>query len=224
MGFSAGKGIAEGQCSSGFLTPDQLTALLTGNVVHKNVFGRQWLFPGMTFSCEGAISKWIIGAEWVGGGTRYPEMQIWRLIDPPIGSEDTYEVIERVELRITEVSPNGMYEYTVDPPMPFRAGDVVGVFEPSSGESRIQLYFKEGQGSTIYYAFRDQPLSLFSPTAVFNEITSPLIAVEIGKIVILHILNIFCCQYSLSLSTSFNLSSFKFSGHNRTGWTRRDCH
>ncbi len=151
--------------------------MLTGNVVHRNEFsGRLWLFPDMTFSCEGAVSKWIVGAEWVGGGTDYHDMQIWRLI-----SGDTYEIVGSVELRIAEESPNKVYEYTVDPPMPFLTGDIVGVLEPRRQLSHIQLYFEEGQGPTNYYHFTDVVINPYTLSHFHNEVASPLIAVEIGR-------------------------------------------
>ncbi len=133
----------------------------------------------MTFSCEGAVSKWIVGAEWVDGRTRYPEMQILRLIQPS-GSLDTYEIVGRVELRITEEISNEVYEYTVVTPMLFRAGDVIGMFEPNSAVSHIQLYFKEGQGLTNYFAFGDVPFSPFTLNLRQDDVY-PLIAVVIGK-------------------------------------------
>ncbi len=185
MVFSAGipKGIAVSQCSSGFPSPDQLTAMLDGNVVHRNFFGRQWLFPNMNFSCEGAVTSWIIGAEWVDGRTNYTEMQIWRLTEPS-GSIDTYEIVGRVELRLPVLISNDseVYEYTVDTPMSFRAGDVIGMFEPKSAASHIQLYFKEGQGLTNYFAFSDIPFSPFTTGShMRQDDVYPLIAVVIGK-------------------------------------------
>ncbi len=133
----------------------------------------------MTFSCEGAVSKWIVVAEWVDVGTSYPEMQIWRLTQPS-SVVDTYEIANSVELRITEESPNKVYEYTVDPPMPFLAGDIVGVFEPNSQKGHIQLYFK-GQGPTSYFHHSNEPFSPFIPANVCQDDASLLIAVEIGK-------------------------------------------
>ena len=42
---------------------------------------RQQITPDMRFTCDGMITKWIIGARWDSGDeTLCPELQIWRNI------------------------------------------------------------------------------------------------------------------------------------------------
>ncbi len=166
----------------------------------------------MNFSCEGAVTSWIIGAEWVDGRIRYPEMQIWRLTQPS-SSIDTYEIVDSIELRITEEISNEVYEYTVVTPMSFRAGDVIGMFEPNSAASRIQLYFKEGQGLTNYFAFSDIPFSFFTNSNMRQDDVYPLIAVVIGK-TRAHSTDSFTWYYF----HYFNFSSIKFSSHTHSNF------
>ena len=49
---------------------------------------RQQITPNMTFTCEGMITKWIIGAFLGRNSAFYPELQIWRNI-----GNDTYKKI-----------------------------------------------------------------------------------------------------------------------------------
>ncbi len=44
------EGLMDSQCTSGFISPDRLTALLAGEIGHRNMNGRQWVFPGMSFT------------------------------------------------------------------------------------------------------------------------------------------------------------------------------
>ena len=43
---------------------------------------RQQITPDMRFTCDGMITKWIIGADWMAGDddTLYPELEVWRNI------------------------------------------------------------------------------------------------------------------------------------------------
>ena len=49
---------------------------------------RQQITPDMKFTCDGIITKWIIGAKWGDGAALYPELQLWRKI-----GYDTYQKI-----------------------------------------------------------------------------------------------------------------------------------
>ena len=41
---------------------------------------RQQITPDIRFTCDGMITKWIVGADWREDEDFYPELQIWRNI------------------------------------------------------------------------------------------------------------------------------------------------
>ena len=47
---------------------------------------RQQITPDINFTCDGMITKWIVGGHWSNGGYLYPELQMWRNI-----GNDAYE-------------------------------------------------------------------------------------------------------------------------------------
>ena len=55
---------------------DSLSTLSVGRLAKSN--RAQRIIPSLNFTCDGAISKWIIRAEWNGGGTAFPDLQLWR--------------------------------------------------------------------------------------------------------------------------------------------------
>ena len=73
-------------CGCGFMTVERIRLLLdlmlnlenTGNLVKWD--RRQQITPSMRFTCDGMITKWIIGADFLDGedDTLFPELEIWR--------------------------------------------------------------------------------------------------------------------------------------------------
>ena len=86
---------------------------------------RQQITPDIRFTCDGMITKWIVGADWQHNDNFYPELQIWRNI-----GNDTYQKINGTFLEFADSSSNRIYEYDNFSPIPFRAGDILGVFIP----------------------------------------------------------------------------------------------
>ena len=83
------------------------------------------------------MTKWFLGAWFDTTGTRdsYPVLGIYR--DRPGGG-----FADRVGATIL-VQPNRfdshLYEFTLDPPLPFQTNDILGVFEPAEMHLRLQL-------------------------------------------------------------------------------------
>ena len=102
-----------------------LQGLVIGNASYTE--RRQQITPDIKFTCDGMITKWIVGAHWLDGDddVLYPELQIWRS-----SGNDTYQKINRTFLELADNSSNRIYEYDNFSPIPFQAGDILGVFIP----------------------------------------------------------------------------------------------
>ena len=111
-------------------------------------------------TCAGWIIKWIVGATWKPSDTLYPELQLWRS-----SGGDTYQKINGTRLRVRGdtfemfnvtagngiVMSGGIYEYDNFEPIPFQAGDILGVFLPPNAHCKLRLLSVRGQGPTNYY-------------------------------------------------------------------------
>ena len=148
---------------------------------------RQQITPDMKFTCDGIITKWIIGAEWSKGrdDTLYPELQLWREI-----GNDTYQKINGINITNETQSDDGVYEYDNFSPIPFQAGDILGVFVPRKEESKFRLRSEGGRGPTNYFINTSHDVTISPYDTIYlkqeapqiqSEVYHPLITVEISE-------------------------------------------
>ena len=152
--------------------------------------GRQQLHPDMRFTCNGVITKWIIGAERLEDGMliRFPELQVWRQAN----NSTTYQKVNGTVISVLRVKRGGndIVEYELPQPISVESGDILGVFEPQSSEgrpNRMVLLSETITSQTVHYVPIEN--SETSPYDVIglngNEISEehyqPLISVEFGK-------------------------------------------
>ena len=142
---------------------------------------RQQITPDMKFTCDGIITKWIIGADWTmqGHDILYPELQLWREI-----GNDIYQKINGTLITIETERDDRVYEYDNFTSIPFQAGDIFGVFVPRDGDSKLRLRHEHKSGPTNYYLTGDYAMSLIDlkqtptvPSATYH----PLVTVEISE-------------------------------------------
>ena len=120
---------------------------------------RQQISPEMNFTCNGTITKWIIGADSFFGVNRhlYPELQVWRNI-----GNDTYVKISGTYIFFPFAAlENRIYEYSGFTPTQVQAGDILGVFIPEDSYSRMFLLSEGGSNrpAQYYHSLSDSTLS-----------------------------------------------------------------
>ena len=152
------------------------------NVNFNNVKERdeeQRLFPNITFTCNGSITKWIVGA---GTGTKasLPELQIWNTR----GTSYTKASFSLIPSNATIIS-NDVVEYIPNPPLEFQEGNILGVYQPQVSKSALVVYYQERDGPVNYEEGND-PLSTVTLDTPDNQYDYPLVTVEIstGKIML----------------------------------------
>ena len=121
---------------------------------------RQLILPEVKVTCDGLITKWIIGAEWTFSFSRYlyPELQVWRDI-----GNDTYQKINGTYIYLPfSMSSNRIYEYSKFAPIPVQSGDILGIFVPQDFASRLRLRSENANSNNptqYYHYFSDFSLS-----------------------------------------------------------------
>ena len=140
---------------------------------------QQALFPDIKFSCSGEVVKWIMAGKWRRNEMNHPQLQIWRLSE---GSSTNYEKLYSTIIDVDSKEDDNVYEYTVDYPLPFQPGDILGVLQP--GNSELQVRYEQGGGS-VYYSSRagdnNDVFDIISGESVSMETDLPLVTVEISK-------------------------------------------
>ena len=162
------------------------------------VYGRQFLFYSINFTCEMQIYSWIFAAEmnpYPGGlgdsvENINPELQIWRastfLPDLQLSRQSTVGVSEDPEL-----ISGSLYRYTPNNLVTIMPGDVLGIrIAPMFGNpvtTYAPLFIDVGTGNTAEYYNIDFELSnefiptleIAHPTVIGNQYV-PLVTVEFG--------------------------------------------
>ena len=146
---------------------------------------RQQITPDIRFTCDGMITKWIVGADWRNDFSLYPELQIWRS-----NGNDMYQKINGTFIEVETESENQIYEYDDFAPIPVQAGDILGVFVLHRRDSKLRLRAESGYGPTNYYIptadsdtvspYDSIDLQQDTPQ-VSSSVYHPLVTVEIGK-------------------------------------------
>ena len=169
-------------CTSGFLSPFELRQQ-TLDVNINGVTSRnqqQHLFPEINFTCNGSITKWIVGAEMRASGTVQPELQIWRRDS---WRRNRYTKVDFSLLIPNETSDPNIHEYYPDPPLEFQEGDILGVYTPRRDDSQLVVYYQENTGPQNYGRISVDPLAptVFTYGNTASQIGYPLVTVEVSR-------------------------------------------
>ena len=72
-----------------------------------------------------------------------------------------------------------VYEYVLDPPLQVQAGDVLGIYQPSSGSSRVHLSFSALFSSNVsWYTTAPTPQDSFTVADSQPDNALPLLVVS----------------------------------------------
>ena len=172
-------------CGCGFMSVERIRYLLNVDTVSSltATSQRQQISPEMRFTCDGNITKWIIGADPGGNDNLYPELQIWRK-----AGDETYEKISGTFIQSATLVNTRIYEYDNFSPIPVKSGDILGIFIPRHASSRLRLLSERTTSPTQYYPFTANfatvsPFNVFDIGNQFVGTSSyhPLVSVEFGK-------------------------------------------
>ena len=172
------------ECGSGFMSVETMYTLVglgeVGRLIGSNIC--QQITPNITFTCDGWITKWIIGALWGKNAMLFPELQIWRN-----DGNNTYRKINGTFISVETRNASSIYEYSNFSSIPFQAGDILGAFVPQVGLTKLRLRSEGNRGHLNYYINTSEDatespydsIDLSGPLS--KAIYHPLVSVEISK-------------------------------------------
>ena len=138
---------------------------------------QQRVFPDISFTCNGYITKWIVGAGAGAGGGSSPssELQIWRR-----SGADSYTKVASTQLTTqSPINNSNVYEYVPSSPLDFQEGDILGVYQRE--DSSVIPYYQESTGPVNLRQSGEHNIALNSLIATqATEYDYPLVTVEIG--------------------------------------------
>lgn len=163
-------------CKSGFMSEERMRLILgLDRVSERSTIDskRQQITPDVKFRCDGLITKWMIGAD-LAGGSFYPELQVWRNI-----GNNVYQKINGTSIVVRPVGVD-IYENDVIPPIPFQAGDILGVLIPQTSLIKLQ-YERSGSPTNYYLTNITDTIDLEDSSVLTTSKGYPLVSVEIGE-------------------------------------------
>ena len=185
-----------------------MTLEVSINQVRDTPDGELRLFPDIHLTCNGSLTKWIVGVEIDDNGRvhqEFPEVQIWRRQE----SEDTFQKIAHTLLtQENTTSYSNVYEYTPVPPLDFQKGDILGVYHPRKRPmQQIVVYHQENTGPANYVV----KAKMSSPSSISlgdpdHHYLYPLVTVEISTPSKFYDVNIF----AVILYMYPHVSSYKY--------------
>ena len=169
-----------GCLSAIFPTPETLRQkTLEVNINRVVVRDRQQrVFPDIRFTCNGFLTKWIVGAGTGSGSSPSSEMQIWRR-----SGADSYTKVASSHLtELQFINNSNVYEYVPSSPLEFQEGDILGVYQNEN--SSVVPYYQELTGPQN---LRHPDHLMSAPSTLVNPTTAsaydyPLVTVEIGNV------------------------------------------
>ena len=147
---------------------------------------RQQITPDINFICDGVITKWIVGGFWVNNSALIPgpELQLWRKT-----TGNAYTKINGTFITSSVNSDNGIFNSSSFSPIPFQAGDILGIFVPRLNSTRLRLRFELSRGPLNYYTVISPSTASTSSHTEFqlsgsnsHEVYRPLVSVEICEL------------------------------------------
>ena len=101
---------------------------------------RYYILSHSTFTCSGNITGFLLGVDVLVLRNEYPEVFIAEKID----NEDTYifKDSQSINLNAIDFQPDGVYKYILPSPLPFQAGQFIGIKQTQRNTSRVRFYYQ----------------------------------------------------------------------------------
>ena len=139
------------------------------------MYDRQLIIPNTTFTRNGSVVRWIFAARYRESATQYPELQVWRE-----NTTGTYvKVGSTGNMEPNQTGYLNVYEYVLDPPLQVLASDVLGIYQPSSANSRLHLLFLQNSSYVNWYITAARPQESFMVAGSQTNNVLPLVTVSI---------------------------------------------
>ena len=112
----------------------------SSNVLEPGTF---LIIPGMNFSCAGRISGFYLGIDLRDMNGNVARINLWRPSEDDPGVYDWVykDGVQELKLEPGDFTPDGLFLYYVKDFINFRPGDVLGVYQSSTSNSPVRLFY-----------------------------------------------------------------------------------
>ena len=150
-------------------------SLLLKTYTHSAQYDK--IFPNMTFTCSGIITKWtFVAAE---EGDKISDLRLLRK-----GNDSTYYLVApalnvNIATHITGSTKASVYELSTPAGVPFQAGDILGIFQEES--ARYHFFYMYQHGKQFASCNKTAPQSNTYSCGDIGNFGQPLLALRTGR-------------------------------------------
>ena len=117
-----------------------------------------YVMPSLKFSCSGTISGFLLGVNVKIGQNRdmFPNVTLYSYVSSR-GQRITYSRVlgssRMIQIEANVFSSSGVYEYQLSNHLNFKKDDVLGIYQPSSEQSVVELFYQlrpDNENDDIY--------------------------------------------------------------------------
>ena len=128
-------------------------ATLSSNTLSMNT-ETYYVMPSLKFLCSGTISGFLLGVNVKIGqnGDMFPNVTLYSLV-----SGSTYSRVlgssRMIQIEANVFSSSGVYEYQLSNHLNFSENDVLGIYQPPSEQSVVELFYQprpDNENNDIY--------------------------------------------------------------------------
>ena len=138
-------------CTSNFIN---LESLIYQSVSLGFTGEAQSLYPSIYFTCNGSITGWsVLGRRHTGNNnTLYPDLQVWRGEGGGVYIRVGNTTLSEGIAQPGGTARAGIWEYPLETPLEFQAGDIFGIFQPLLDMShlRVSVHRRLDSTPTVY--------------------------------------------------------------------------
>ena len=143
--------------------------------------GGDSIMPSLEFTCSGTITGFLLGVDVRtenGNRDEYPTIWLWNKTN-----ETTYTRVDDSSVEIilgpSNFSTDGVFQFSLSAPLQFTTNQVLGIYQPGSGDSVVRFYYQDYNGQDIYETINENEYTLDEDDIEINR--RPLIYPETSK-------------------------------------------
>ena len=136
-------------CANGFPDTNLIVTRATKTTTGKKASTGLSLLNA--FPCQGTVTGLVLGVDVrtvTNSRNTFPEISLWRPEDPDELDKE-YDMVQgstrTVQLTPSNFSTSGVFDYAIDPPLDFKADDILGWTQPGGGNSVVRMYTIDGK-------------------------------------------------------------------------------
>ena len=147
-------------CTRGFPTLQHLQNVLIGElrILKQPYFNRVRLIPGMTFTCNGSITRVIVAGEKRPNGSREIKLNVWREDGSGLFCKSGREIILSFDICGKFRDYDRVFNCQLPVEVSVGPGDILGIEQPPQNAANFELY-SVNEPSLTNYIFRRRDLS-----------------------------------------------------------------